>query len=118
MEKFTLEAYCLKHPGAVHDYKVEWEADRYQVGGKMFAMLGGDSNGKPILSLKCDPVRAEQLREAYEGIIPGYYLNKSHWNSIYLDANIPAELWEKLITHSYELIFHKLPKKMQKELVK
>ncbi|MBG9797108.1 MmcQ/YjbR family DNA-binding protein [Brevibacillus laterosporus] len=118
MEKSTLEAYCLKHPGAVHDYKVEWEADRYQVGGKMFAMLGGDSNGKPILSVKCDPARAEQLREAYEGIIPGYYLNKSHWNSIYLDANIPTELWEKLITHSYELVFHKLPKKMQKELVK
>ncbi|MFD3449498.1 MmcQ/YjbR family DNA-binding protein [Microbacteriaceae bacterium 4G12] len=116
MEKHILEAYCRNQLGAIHDYKVEWQADRYQVGGKMFAMFGGDSVGKPILSLKCDPERAEYLRETYEGIIPGYYLNKVHWNSIYLDADIPKELWEKLIIHSHELVFQKLPKKIQKEI--
>ncbi|MEH6852102.1 MmcQ/YjbR family DNA-binding protein, partial [Bacillus pseudomycoides] len=59
MEKHILEGYCRNQLGAIHDYKIEWQADRYQVGGKMFAMLGGDSVGKPILSLKCDPERAE-----------------------------------------------------------
>ncbi|WP_445506244.1 MmcQ/YjbR family DNA-binding protein [Niallia sp. 03190] len=116
MDKPTLEVYCLKQTGASHDYQVDWKADRYHVGGKMFAMIGGDSQGKPIITLKCDPARAEELREIYEEIIPGYYMNKTHWNSIYLDSTIPDELWELLIAHSYTLVFEKLPKKLQREI--
>lgn len=82
----------------------------------MFAMIGADSDGKPLISLKCDPVRAEELRDNYRGVVPGYYMNKTHWNSIYFDADIPDELWEKLIVHSYELVFQKLPVKVQKAI--
>ncbi|MBP3040948.1 MmcQ/YjbR family DNA-binding protein [Bacillaceae bacterium Marseille-Q3522] len=117
MDKHTLESYCEKQPGAIHDYQVDWQADRYLVGGKMFAMIGGDGKGNAILTLKCDPDRAEELRETYEGIIPGYYMNKTHWNSIYLDALIPDDLWEKLIIHSYTLVLQKLPKKVQREII-
>jgi predicted DNA-binding protein (MmcQ/YjbR family) len=60
-------------------------------------MIGTDSDGKSLVSLKCDPFRAEELRENHKGVILGYYMNKTHWNSIYFDANIPDELWEKLI---------------------
>ncbi|MBP1083952.1 MmcQ/YjbR family DNA-binding protein [Bacillus capparidis] len=116
MDHSTLEAYCLKLPGAVHDYQADWKADRFQVGEKMFAMIGGHPTGKPILSLKCNPEYAEELRESYEGIMPGYYLNKTHWNSIYIDSDLPEELWEKLIIHSYTLVFQKLTKKVQKEI--
>ncbi|CAM4398597.1 MmcQ [Bacillus manliponensis] len=116
MEKHTLEAICQKQFGAIHDYKVEWRANRYLVGGKMFALFGRDGKGKAVLSLKCDPARAEALREFYCDIIPGYHLNKTHWNSIYLDADIPDELWEKLIVHSHELVLQKLSKKLQKEI--
>ncbi|MFJ5790160.1 MmcQ/YjbR family DNA-binding protein [Lysinibacillus sp. NPDC097162] len=113
MQKDTIHAFCLKLRGTTHDYKEEWQADRYHIGGKMFAMMGGDATRKPIITLKCEPSRAEELRETYEGIIPGYYMNKTHWNSIYMDANIPEDLLENLIQHSYDLVFAKLTKKAQ-----
>lgn len=75
---------------------------------------GGDVDRKPVITLKCDPQRAEELREMHEGIIPGYYMNKTHWNSIYLDADIPSSFVEELIEHSYQLVFHKLTKKLSR----
>lgn len=118
MDKESIHAYCLKLRGTTHDYKLEWEADRYQVGGKMYAMIGGNATGKPVLTLKCEPQRAEELREAYESIIPGYYMNKTHWNSIYMDSDdVPLDLIEKLIEHSYDLVFGKLTKKAQQEVL-
>lgn len=78
----------------------------------MFAMIGGDSEGKPIITLKCEPKRAEELRDTF----PGYYMNKTHWNSIYLYSNLPTNLIENLIRHSYDLVFEKLTKKVQKEI--
>ncbi|MED1954344.1 MmcQ/YjbR family DNA-binding protein [Brevibacillus centrosporus] len=116
MNKETLDAYCRKLPGCTYDYQMDWECDRYHVGGKMFAMIGGDAKGKDILTLKCDPVRADELREIYEGIIPGYHMNKTHWNSIYFDADIPQELWERLIAHAHEMVLQKLPKRVRQEL--
>ena len=116
MDKQTLEILCLKLPGTTHDFKIEWNADRYQIGGKMFALIGTDARKKTLISLKCDPDRSQELRDNYKGVIPGYHLNKTHWNSIYFDANIPEDLWEKLIVHSYELVFQKLPVKVKKEI--
>ncbi|WP_312111067.1 MmcQ/YjbR family DNA-binding protein [Brevibacillus reuszeri] len=117
MDKQTVDALCRKQKGSTYDYQMDWEADRYHIGGKMFAMLGADSKGVPILTLKCDPARADELREIYEGIIPGYHMNKTHWNSHYFDTDIPEELWEVLIEHSYTLVLQKLPKRVQQEVV-
>ncbi|AYV71850.1 MmcQ/YjbR family DNA-binding protein [Bacillus sp. PK3-056] len=117
MEKEKLQAFCLTLPGTTHDYQIDWQAARYHVGGKMFAMMGGDSERKPIITLKCEPNRAEELRETYSGIIPGYYMNKTHWNSIYFDSNLPNDFLENLILHSYNLVFEKLPKKVQNQII-
>jgi len=117
MEKEIIHAYCIQLHGTTYDYQEEWQADRYHIGGKMYAMLGGNRTGKPVLTLKCEPSRAEELREAYASIIPGYYMNKTHWNSIYMDAeDVPMDLVENLIKHSYELVFNKLTKKAQQEI--
>ncbi|AWC59307.1 TPA: MmcQ/YjbR family DNA-binding protein [Bacillus cytotoxicus] len=116
MDKNTIEAICLNLTGTIQDYKKEWEANRFLLGNKMYAMIGEDSEGKPILTLKCDPNRSEELRENYDGITPGYYMNKKHWNSIYFDSNISSELVEKLIIHSYSLVLKNLPKKLQREI--
>ncbi|GAA3349656.1 MULTISPECIES: MmcQ/YjbR family DNA-binding protein [Bacteria] len=117
MEKETIHANCLQLQGTTYDYKEEWQADRYLIGGKMYTMIGGNATGRPVLTLKCEPARAEELREAYTSIIPGYYMNKTHWNSIYMDAeDVPMDLVEKLIKHSYELVFSKLTKKAQQEI--
>lgn len=116
MDKKAIETYCLTLPGSTHDYQKDWEADRFFVGEKMYAMIGGDSKGKEIMTLKCDPYRSEELRGNYEGVIPGYHMNKTHWNSIYFDSNMPRELVENLIVHSYTLVLQGLPKKVQKEI--
>jgi predicted DNA-binding protein (MmcQ/YjbR family) len=108
--------YCLTKVGAVHDYKAEWEADRVQVANKMFALLG-IMKDRPAISLKCDVLKAEQLRDQYKDIIPGYYLNKAHWNTIFIDGEVPDKLIFECIDASYELIVQGLPKKTQKMLV-
>ena len=107
--------YCLTKVGAIHDYKTEWEADRIQVANKMFALLG-NLHDRPIISLKSDILRAEQLRQQYKDIIPGYYLNKAHWNTIYIDGEVPDNLIFECIDSSYDLIVKGLPKKTQKML--
>lgn len=70
---------------------------------KMFAIL---TEGKePIqLSLKCDPQLAEVLREKYETVLPGYHLNKKHWNTILLTGQVPLDELEGLVVHSYNLV--------------
>ncbi|NOQ23120.1 MAG: MmcQ/YjbR family DNA-binding protein, partial [Candidatus Aegiribacteria sp.] len=84
-----LDEYCLGKVNAVKDYKMEWEAFRYLIGGKMFAMQGEDKEKNSIISLKCDPLYGESLRKEYQHIAPGYYLNKEHWNSVNLDGDVP-----------------------------
>jgi len=71
--------------------------------GRMFALISEKS--KPLqLSLKCDPQLAELLRQKYETVMPGYHLNKKHWNTIVLTGQLPWEEIKGLIRHSYELI--------------
>ncbi|MFB6465843.1 MmcQ/YjbR family DNA-binding protein [Cytobacillus sp. Hz8] len=117
MKKEKLQSFCMTLTGTTHDYQEDWQADRYHVGGKMFAMFGGDSDGKSIITLKCEPNRAEELRKTCKNITPGYYMNKTHWNSVYIDSNIPFDFLENLIQHSYNLVFEKLTKKAQKQII-
>ena len=111
-----LDEYLLSKKAAEKDYKVEWEAVRYMVGGKMFCMMGGDKQGRPIITLKCEPLFGEALRQQYVDIIPGYYMNKLHWNSVYRYVNVPDDVLRQMADMSYDLIRKSLPKKMQFEL--
>ena len=112
-----LGEYCLSQAGATTDYQPEWDATRYFVGGKMFAMRGGDKEGKPILTLKLAPDFGYLLRQQYEHIVPGYYMNKEHWNSLYLEGNVPGDLVQTMIQESHRLVLKSLSKKMQKEIL-
>lgn len=76
-----------------------------KVGGKIFALLSGDS-----ISLKCDPDIAANLREQHAAVQPGYHLNKKHWNTVHLDGSLTTEEVQDMIDHSYELVFKGLPK--------
>lgn len=116
METAWMEGYLLAKKGAVMDYKAEWEATRFMVGGKLFAMVGGDKAGKPLITLKCDPALGQLLRGRYPGIIPGYYMNKEHWNSVYLDSDTPEDVVRQMMDESYGLIFGALSKKLQREI--
>ena len=86
----------------------------FKVGGKIFLFVNlSDYNG---FNVKCDPEYAINLRESYTGIQPGYHMNKKHWNtiSLYTDVNIP--LMKQLISHSYDLVYQSLPKKVKEAL--
>jgi predicted DNA-binding protein (MmcQ/YjbR family) len=111
MDHKTVEDYILSMPGAWLDYPFGEEAAVYKVGdpvnpsgqGKMFALIQEKSD--PIqLSLKCDPKLSEVLRERYESVMPGYHLNKKHWNTIVLSGQLSWEEIQDLIRHSYLLV--------------
>ena len=90
-------------PGARLDYPFGEEVAVYKAGDKMFALVAEKSN--PVrISLKCDPLLAETLREKYETVMPGYHLNKKHWNTILLTGQIEWEEVQDLIKLSYNLV--------------
>jgi predicted DNA-binding protein (MmcQ/YjbR family) len=78
----------------------------FKSGGKIFAIAALD-DFPPSVNLKCDPDRAEELRDAYPSITPGYHMNKRHWNTLTLDGSLPSTLIHELIDHSYQLIISK-----------
>jgi len=86
----------------------------YKVCGKMFALLSPKGNltkeNHPQLNLKCLPEHAQELRDVFDAIRPGYHMNKKHWNSLILDNSLPDTEITRLIDHSYALVAHKLPK--------
>ncbi|HNP19680.1 MAG TPA: MmcQ/YjbR family DNA-binding protein [Fulvivirga sp.] len=106
--------YCLKKPGVTESFPFDNNTLVFKVMNKMFALC--DVDLFTSVNLKCDPERAVQLREQYEAIIPGYHMNKSHWNTIAIDGTVPDKLILELIDHSYQLIVESLPKKLKEEL--
>jgi predicted DNA-binding protein (MmcQ/YjbR family) len=114
MERALLHAYCLAKPGVVEEYPFGAEVTVFKVGGKIFALLPVD--GAPRISLKCDPVWADILRQTYTGVIPGYHLNKRHWNTVSVDEDVPETEVLEMIDHSYELVVKSLPRKQREHL--
>ncbi len=100
---------CLAKPGAVETTPFGPEVLVYKVGGKLFA-LTDPADFPPRLNLKADPERSMALREEYESVIPGYHMNKRHWNTVILDGSLPSALVAELIDHSYDLVVASLPK--------
>lgn len=110
-----LRMFCLSMKGATESFPFDEETLVFKVmNQKIFAILPLESEHASI-ALKCDPDRAIELREEYEGIRPGWHLNKQHWNSVNAEQ-VPANLVRELIQHSYELIVASLTKKLQNDL--
>ncbi len=98
-----LEKYILSLPDAKLDYPFGEKTAVYKVGDKMFALI--QEGKEPIqVSLKCDPLLAQTLREKYETVMPGYHLNKKHWNTIVLTGQLSWDEVKDLINHSYNLV--------------
>jgi len=101
--------YLLSFPGAWLDFPFGEDTSVYKIGhtetggGKMFALIA--ENSKPLrLSLKCDPLLAEKLRETYETVLPGYHLSKKHWNTVLCTGQVPDDELKGFITLSYNLV--------------
>lgn len=103
MSHKEVEEYLLSMPNAVLDYPFGEKVAIYKVADKMFALVQEDS--MPVrLSLKCDPQLAKLLRDKYETVMPGYHLNKKHWNTLLLSGQLSWEEVQDLIRHSYLLV--------------
>ena len=117
MKYAWLDQYLLNKKGVHKDYKEEWNWDRYLIEDKMFVAVCYDKDGKEVyITLKLDPVEGDYLRSQYEDIIPGYYMNKVHWNSVKADGNVPKEVMRAMLDKSYELVLAGFSKKKQKEI--
>lgn len=106
-----LKAACLAMPGAVEEFPFPGNPDLsvFKVEGKVFALSALEAEPLKV-SLKCDPEIAEQLRAEYPAVIPGYHLNKRHWNTVTLDGSLPARMVREMIEDSYDLVVASLPR--------
>ena len=109
MDYIKAKTYLLKKPDAREDYPFGPEVLVPKIKGKMFATLSY-SDGMAYMNLKCDPNQAQELRDLFESVKPGYHMNKLHWNTIILDGSIPQGEIERMIDHSYGLVVKKLKK--------
>jgi len=118
MEKYEwIKEYLLAKKEVDEEFKTEWGAMLYKVDNKMFIMIGEDNVGKKIITLKLLPSTNVEIQKQYPNmIVPGYYMNKVHWSSIYFDESPKMELLQDLLDESYEVIFASLPKKRQVEI--
>lgn len=106
MDHPKVEKHILSFPGARLEYPFGEGVAVYKVDNKMFALI--QEGKQPIrLSLKCDPQLAGTLRAKYESVMPGYHLNKKHWNTIVLSGQLSWREIQDLIRHSYELVVAK-----------
>ena len=106
-----LRHYCLEKPGATEDQPFGPNVLVFKVMGKMFGLAGLEKLPACDVGLKCDPERALALREAYDGIAPGPYLDKKHWNYVALQSDVPNAEICALVDHSYDLVVAGLPKR-------
>lgn len=115
MDLAAVCAHCLSLPHVEETTPFGPETLVYKVGGKLFAIATPDDFPSRV-NLKCEPERAVELRDQYDGITPGYHMNKRHWNTLVLDGSLPTKLVKELIVHSYELVVASLTKKVRAEL--
>lgn len=113
-----IDDYLLQKPAVTKDLKQEWNWIRYMIGGKMFAAVLLDWSGVPYyINLKLEPAEGELMRQQWPDIIPGYYSNKQHWNSIKPDGDVPDELLKTMLDKSYELVLNGFSKKKRAEIL-
>lgn len=110
-----LRDYCLSKKGAEECFPFDDVTLVVKVGGKMFALINLD--GELSINLKCDPDKAQELRETYNAITPGYHMNKKLWNTVSIDNTISNKLIKELIDHSYTLVYNSLPKKVKNNIL-
>jgi len=114
-----LRDFCIAKKGVTEHFPFDEVTLVFKVMDKMFVLtsLNNWEKGEQKINLKCDPDKSEELRAEYEGINPGWHMNKKHWNTVFLNSSdISDDLARELISHSYNLVVSGLTKKVKKEL--
>ncbi len=110
-----IRKYCASKKGSREDFPFDFTTLVFKVGPKMYGLTSIDSD-ELFLNLKCDPHLSLELRSRYAAVEPGYHMNKKHWNTVIVDGTIPDESILRMIDHSYELVFRKLPRREREEI--
>ncbi|MDN4165184.1 MmcQ/YjbR family DNA-binding protein [Cytophagales bacterium LB-30] len=108
--------YCLAKKGVSEGFPFDEKTLVFKVGGKMFALT--DVDLFESINLKCEPEYAIELRAEYAGIVAGYHMSKTHWNTVKVNQDVPDALLIKLIDLSYDLVYQSLPKSKREEIEK
>ena len=125
MDAKQVRNYLLSKPEATEDYPFGPDVMVFKIKEKMFALLsesgGKNSTQRPQMNLKCDPLEASQLRDVFDDVIPGYHMNKKHWNTLYLmsaeqGCDIPQGEIERQIDNSYALVLKGMTKAQRRSL--
>ena len=118
-------AYCNSKPGTSETYPFGDHAVWFKIGGKAFAWTfvkpfkfeEGVADPFTFINLKCEPSLAEELRQGYPAVIPGWHQNKKYWNSVFMDGTLTDQKIKFWIDHSYETVLSGLPKREQEAIV-
>ena len=106
----NFRSFCLSLPATSESFPFYDDVLVFKVGSKIFALTNLSSDELSV-NLKCEPDYALELREEYSCIIPGFHMNKKHWNSVKPNQCLNRELFYDLVRHSYDLVVKKLTKK-------
>jgi predicted DNA-binding protein (MmcQ/YjbR family) len=113
-----LDEHLQSQPATEKRFQPAWQAYQYLLRGKMYAYVGvNDQSGRPIITLKLDPMYSDLLRRQYADIVPGYYMNKLHWSTVYLDGGTPREVLMDMVCASHKTLLLSLSKKAQREIM-
>lgn len=106
-----IREYCLSKKAVEETFPFDEDTLVFKVLGKMFLLISLTESNR--FNVKCNPERAVELRERYSEIIPGWHMNKTMWNTVYVDGSLPKKLIVELIDHSYDEVVKGMPKKTQ-----
>jgi len=109
-----LQEYCLSKNGAKETLPFGPDTLVYKAGGKVFLLTSLNAENLRF-NVKCDPDLAVELREQYDCVLPGYHMNKKHWNTIVVDGSVSLKQLKQWIDHSYDLVVESLPKKLREQ---
>jgi predicted DNA-binding protein (MmcQ/YjbR family) len=115
MHAADLRDQCLAFPGSAETFPFGSETSVFKVAGKMFAL--SRLAARPLqISVKCEPLLAEHLRDVHPAVLPGYHLNKRHWNTVIIDGSIPDRTIKDMVEDSYDLVVSGLPRSRRRAL--
>lgn len=117
MKVEDVRTYFLSKPDAVEEYPFNIKVPVFKVGGKMFGLINIHEPDRDSINLKNFKNKNDDLRLSFEEIIPGYHMNKAHWNTVYLDGQLDDDFVKELIDTSYKIVFTSLTKAKQKEIL-
>ena len=116
MTRQEIVDYMLSKPFSKETYPFDEVTTVFKVGGKMFALISENESDRLSVNLKNTPDENILMRQIYEEVIPGYHMNKTHWNTVYCDRELPQNTIFKMIDDSYDIVFKKLTKKVKVDL--